>query len=107
MRMRLSTAVLAVLMALPLALWAAPTHTFTGIVTDTKCGLTHPSGVTAAQCTNACVKMGAHYALAVGSHVYQLDGHAKQLHRLAGEEVVVRGKLENGQIHVQRVRAQR
>lgn len=107
MRMRFSTAVMAALMMMPLALWAAPTHSYTGTVTDTKCGLTHPSGVTAAQCTNACVKMGAHYALAVGNQVYQLDGHAKQLHRLAGDKVVVTGRMEQGQIHVVRVRAAR
>lgn len=107
MRMRLSTAVLAAFMALPLALWAAPTRTFHGTVTDTMCGLTHRAGMSAAQCTNACVKMGAHYGLAVGQHVYQLDGHAKQLHRLAGDNVAVTGTLVHGQIHVIRVRAEK
>lgn len=105
MRTRLVTAVFAAWMVLPLALWAAPRSSYVGTVTDTKCGLHHPPGMNAAACTNACVRGGAHYALAIGTHVYRLDGHAKQLHRLAGDRVIVTGTMEHGQIQVASVRA--
>lgn len=106
MRTRLITTVFAALMAMPLALWAAP-KTYVGTVTDTHCGLHHPKGANPTSCTRGCIKMGAHYALAVGTHVYRLDGHAKDLYRLAGKKVMVRGTMSHGQIHVASVRADR
>jgi hypothetical protein len=96
---------------LPIALLGAAspaTHkseTFTGRVSDAMCGAEHMEpGVTAADCTRACVAKGSKYALVIGDKVYTLDGEDKtaldQLDKLADKKVTVMGTAEGDTIHV-------
>jgi hypothetical protein len=74
-----------------------PRVTLTGIVSDSVCGGDH--GIRApgdAECTRACVELGAQYALMVGKlrvgkRMYLLHGHEADLERFAGKEVWVKG----------------
>jgi hypothetical protein len=75
-----------------------PGVTLTGIVSDSVCGDDH--GVMApgdAECTRACVALGAQYTLMVGKmkvgkKMYVLYGHTTDLHELAGMQVIVKGR---------------
>ncbi len=101
--------VLAIFLPLALLGTASPaTHksqTFTGRVSDAMCGAEHMEpGVTAADCTRACVAKGSKYALVVGDKVYTLDGEDKtaldQLDKLADKKATVTGTAEEDTIHV-------
>ncbi len=71
-----------------------PAVALTGIVSDTMCGSTHGTKVWGdAECTRACVKLGAGYALPVRKKIYILKGHQAELDRFAGETVIVKGKI--------------
>ncbi|HZP32007.1 MAG TPA: hypothetical protein VFB23_01500 [Candidatus Acidoferrales bacterium] len=75
-----------------------PTVVLTGIVSDSICGADH--GIRAvgdAECTRACVSLGAQYALMVGKirvamKMYVLQGHQADLERFAGKAVTVKGR---------------
>jgi hypothetical protein len=75
-----------------------PGVTLTGIVRDSVCGGDH--GIKArgdAECTRACIELGAQYALMVGKlkvgkKMYLLRGHEADLERFAGKEVTVKGR---------------
>ena len=89
---------------------AAEEKEFKGQITDDMCGGKHMmENVTAKQCADECVKMGAKYALFVpdGEKVYALDAQ-NQAKPLAGESVIVKGTLgEDGKsIHVTSIRKQ-
>ena len=82
--------------------FAQPT-TLTGVVSDQMCGAKHMMDGGAAKCTRECVKMGSPYALIVGSKVYTLKGHAKELYNLAGKNVVAKGTLSGTTLDVSSV----
>lgn len=81
--------------------------TLTGTVTDLACGIKHKMPGDAAQCTNACVKMGSNYALVVGSKVYTLwvkgATAGESLAELAGGQAKVTGKVDGNTIFVNSV----
>ena len=81
--------------------------TLTGTVTDAACGVKHKMSGSAAQCTNACVKMGSNYALVVGSKVYTLwvkgATAGESLAELAGGQAKVTGKVDGNTIFVNSV----
>ncbi len=81
--------------------------TLTGTVTDLACGIKHKMPGDAAQCTNACVKMGSNYALVVGSKVYTLwvkeKAAGSTLETLAGGQAKVTGKVDGNTIFVNSV----
>jgi hypothetical protein len=81
---------------------ATPTETFNGIVTDTRCGAKHSSkvGLSAADCTRACVHAGEHFALVDGEKAYTLEGDPAALKHLAGDRVKVAGTLNGNTIAV-------
>lgn len=65
-----------------------------GIVTDSVCGITHGTATHGdAECTRTCVELGAGYVLADGRKMYVLKGHEPELNRVAGDRVLVRGKV--------------
>jgi hypothetical protein len=80
----------------------APTETFSGIVTDTHCGAKHSAkvGLSAADCTRACVHAGEHFALVDGEKAYTLAGDPAALKRVAGDRVKVAGTLNGNTIAV-------
>ena len=47
-------------------------QSWTGTISDSMCGATHPSGTPAKQCTTGCVKKGAKYVVVVGDKVYSI-----------------------------------
>ncbi len=61
-------------------------------------------GKTAAQCTRECVKQGSDFALVSGGKVYTLKGDKSQIDKLAGENVVVKGKVSGTTISADSIR---
>ena len=87
---------------------AAKSQTFTGEVSDSMCGAKHAMPGNKAECTRACVKKGASYALVVGDKVYTLKAtkaEDSKLDKLAGEQATVTGTASGDTIHVTRVAA--
>jgi hypothetical protein len=80
--------------ALPLAA-AAPTQTFTGVITDTMCGADHKAmHVTPeSKCVRECVKAGSKYALLTNGKVYVLSDQ-KTPDKYAAQKVRVTGTLD-------------
>jgi hypothetical protein len=94
-----------VLVASMVSLAADKTETYTGRVSDAMCGAEHMEpGVTAADCTRACVAKGSKYALVVGDKVYTLDGEDKaalaELDKLADSKAKVTGTANGDTVHV-------
>ena len=88
------------------SLFGQATQTITGTVTDAMCGAHHMmKDATAAQCTRACIKQGADFALASGGKVYILKGDKSQLDKFAGENVSVKGKVNGNTISVDSIEA--
>jgi hypothetical protein len=85
---------------------AAPT-TVTGVITDDMCGAKHMMpGKSDAECTRACVKRGAKFAV-VGADgkVIVLAGKAPEVGALAGQKATVSGDLQGGTLTVSSVAA--
>jgi hypothetical protein len=82
-----------------------PLQTYEGIITDTRCGAKHSAtvGMSAADCTRACVHSGESFALVDGETTYRLKGDQAALKRAAGERVKVIGTLDGNTISVSSV----
>jgi hypothetical protein len=101
MKMFACLMILTALCAIPAM--AAPT-TLTGVITDDMCGAKHMmSGKSDAECTRACVKHGAKFALAADGKVYVLDGKTSEVSALAGQKVKVSGELKENTLTVNSV----
>lgn len=88
-----------------LAASAQSSQTLTGTVSDAMCGAHHMmQGKTAAECTRECVKQGSDFALVSGGKVYTLKGDKSPIDKLAGENVVVKGKVSGTTISVDSIR---
>ncbi len=88
------------------AFTVAQAETFTGTVSDTMCGKKHAmQGASPAECTRACVKNGADYALVVGDKVYTLKGDKTQLDKFAGAKVVVDGTTTGDTVTANSIKA--
>jgi hypothetical protein len=87
--------------AQPAAL-AVAAETYEGIVTDTHCQAKHSAkaGLSAGDCTRACVHGGEHFALVDGDKAYTLEGESDALKRVAGERVKIAGTLNGNTITV-------
>lgn len=74
-------------------------QTYEGMVTCSRCGAKHSAalGQTAANCTRACVRGGANFALIDADVTYLLDGDLNVLKRLAGQRARIVG-ARNGRI---------
>jgi F0F1-type ATP synthase membrane subunit c/vacuolar-type H+-ATPase subunit K len=75
---------------------------FEGIVTDSKCGAKHSTkvGMSAADCTRACVHGGERFALVAGETIYFLEGEAQAVKHVAGERARISGTLNGDTISV-------
>jgi len=110
---RITTAILGMQLLLGLAsvpaLAAGKSQTLTGVVSDSMCGARHEMPGNAAECTRACVKHGAQYALVVGDKVYMLETSDKTaldaLDKLAGAKAKVTGEVEGTTVSVKSVAA--
>jgi hypothetical protein len=84
----------------------AQQQSFTGVVTDSMCGVAHMAkDMTPAECTRMCVKDGMKHALAADKKLYTLEGHDAELSKLAGQRVTVKGTLNGDTLSVQEVAA--
>ena len=85
-------------------LGAAERKTLEGTVSDAMCGIKHGMGdMSDAECTVKCVEMGSKYALVVGTTVYELDGKADDLKKLASQKVKLTGMVDGKKIQVESV----
>ncbi|MFZ0419634.1 MAG: hypothetical protein WAM04_16160 [Candidatus Sulfotelmatobacter sp.] len=84
---------------------ALPSQNYEGMLTDTHCGAKHSAavGMSAADCTRACVHSGEHFALVDGEKAYILEGDEAALKRMAGQRVKIVGTLTGGTISVSSV----
>jgi hypothetical protein len=78
---------------------AAADQTFTGTITDSMCGKDHSSMKMGsdAECTIACVKAGAKYAIYDGKKAYTLSNQTTP-QKFAGKRVTVTGSLDKAGI---------
>lgn len=83
----------------------ASDQTFTGLVTDDRCGARHDMGSdkSPAECAKVCVHNGAKYALVDGEKTYTLQGNAEEIALAAGRRVTLRGALEGDTIYVRSI----
>jgi hypothetical protein len=79
--------------------------TFSGMITDSRCGARHSkdSGKTSAECARSCVRNGSRYVLVDGEKIYALEGNPTQIENLAGERAEVVGMLEGDTIKVKAI----
>lgn len=75
---------------------------YEGMITDTHCGARHSAaiGLSAADCTRACVHGGDSFALVDGDTVYVLEGDAAALKKMAGQRVHITGTVNGNKISV-------
>jgi hypothetical protein len=80
---------------------AGQMRVFTGVISDRACGARHlATDKSASECTRACVKKGASYALVNGDRVYRLEGDTEEISRLAGERAQIEGLLQGDVVTV-------
>jgi hypothetical protein len=81
---------------------AVPPELYEGMLTDTHCGAKHSAavGLSAADCTRACVHSGERFALVDGDKMYVLEGEPAALKRVAGQRIKVTGTLSGNTISV-------
>jgi hypothetical protein len=78
---------------------------WTGTISDSMCGISHPAATPSKQCTTGCVKKGAKYIVVVGDKVYNVANQDEPgLAKYAGEKVKVTGKLDGDTITVAKVK---
>ena len=90
----------------------AADQTWTGTISDSKCGATHKAMIehnkilTDQSCTEACVKGGAKYVFASGDKVYMLQNQKDPaLAMNAGKSVTVTGTLRGDTIRAAKITA--
>jgi hypothetical protein len=95
----------------PAASRDAKPRVFYGTITDTECGPSHARmiarggmGKTDAECTRACIRLGATYGVLVGKNrrFYQLDDQEKPA-PFAGKRVRIVGRRDGDSILVESV----
>ncbi len=87
----------------------AADHTWTGKISDSKCGAKHSAGehgmkMTDRACTEACVKGGAKYVFASKGKVYQIANQDNaDLAAHAGHTVKLTGEMKGDSITVSKI----
>jgi streptogramin lyase len=80
-------------------------QSWTGTISDSMCGISHPAATPAKQCTNGCVKKGAKYVVVAGGKVYNVANQEEPgLMKYAGDKVKVTGKLDGDTITVVKIK---
>ena len=97
-------AVFALFASLSLTPAALAAQSFTGVVTDSMCGVKHMMpGRSDAQCVQECVKAGSKYELVVGTKTYTLSSKPEKIAPFAGQHVRVEGMLKGATLDVQSI----
>lgn len=88
----------------------AADQTWTGTISDSKCGASHKAmtehnkNLTDSACAQACVKGGAKFVLASGDKIYVLDNQKDPaLAMYAGRMVTVTGDLQGDTIRATKI----
>lgn len=81
---------------------------FSGMVTDERCGAKHERypGKSASECARMCALNGSKYVLLSGDNVYTLTGKDLALDKLAGLRATITGTLEGTTLNVVSVSAE-
>jgi hypothetical protein len=88
-----------------LATSIASAESWTGYVSDAKCGAKHNKGTQAdVNCVNACIKGGSEAVLVVGDKVVPIANKDK-VSEFYGKKVTVTGQLEGEKITVESAKA--
>lgn len=76
--------------------------TFSGLVTDSRCGARHMrhSNLTPTECAAACIRSGASFVLVDGDHRYNLNGSEASLGKLLGTRASITGIQQGDKILV-------
>ena len=78
-----------------------PGRTFSGIITDARCGPRHAdSEESASGCVRMCVRNGSKYIMVDGDRNYELAGNSSLFDRFAGERVSLIGVLNGDTVKV-------
>ena len=80
---------------------AAGSLIFRATRSDTFTGIVNGCGIKVAGVNNdaeSCAQSGARYELVLGGVAHPLNGHERELGRLAGEKVTVVGMLDNDDV---------
>jgi hypothetical protein len=71
--------------------------TWIGEISASHCGMNHPDGASARECTLDCVSQGARFVLVSDGSVYTFADQANEALRVhAGDRVKVAGELKGG-----------
>ena len=88
----------------------AADQTWTGTISDSKCGASHKAmtehnkNLTDRACTEACVKSGGKYVFASGGKVYTLENQSDPaLAMYAGDAVSVTGEMHGDSIRASKI----
>ena len=101
MRKNLIVLVLGIAVATSMAM----AESWTGYVSDAKCGAKHNKGTQAdVNCVNACIKGGSEAVLVVGDKVVPIANKDK-VAEFHGKKVTVTGKLDGEKITVESAKA--
>lgn len=85
--------------------WAGGSKSWTGVVSDSHCGVKHSEASDAAAgCVAKCVKGGAEYSLVSDGKAYKVDNQEK-FANFAGKSVKVTGTMDGDSIKVESVEA--
>ena len=83
----------------------ASPDSWTGVVSDSHCGLKHSkASAAAAKCVEKCISGGSKYVLASGGKLYQVEPQEK-FQGMGGKEVKVTGTKEGDRITAESVEA--
>jgi hypothetical protein len=97
---RTASLIVLALLAMACLAWGAE-KSWTGVISDTHCGLKHSTASDeAAACVAKCVSGGAKYVLVSGGKLYQLDPQDKISPKLAGREAKIMGSISGDTITV-------
>ena len=84
--------------------WASP-DSWTGVVSDSHCGLKHSkASAAAAKCVEKCVSGGGKYVFVAGGKLYQVEPQEK-FKGMGGKNVTVSGTMEGDKITAESVEA--
>jgi hypothetical protein len=104
------TLLIAACVALSSGVVFAADQTFTGTISDSKCGASHKAmtehnkNLTDRDCTNACVKSGGKYVFATGGKVYEIENQKDPaLAMYAGESVTITGEMKGDTIRASKI----
>lgn len=76
-------------------------QTFSGVITDARCGARHRNREkSASECSRMCVRHGSNYTVVDGDKKYELTGELREVAEFAGQRVSITGVLDGQTIKV-------